>query len=147
MKTKDEILLFLVRNSTPEYHDFPVSTGTRHRSKGERLNTLLLRLSGTTRYKCPTEKLEAFLGEPVSFERHLRPLYEEGTLYFSGIPKPGDLYDSPSYRENFDASQGQVKDYSTGQSWVAFWYRENDFLKHNEQIMEDAEALGLFGKP
>jgi hypothetical protein len=68
------------------------------------------------------------------------------TTYFSGIPKPGDLYDSPSYRENFDASQGQVKDYGTGQSWVAFWYRENDFLKHNEQIMEDAEALGLFGK-
>lgn len=145
-RTTDEILCFLVRNSTPEYHDFPVSEGPRGfpRTMAERLQTLLLRCSGTTRYRCPTPIFEEFLGEPVSFERHLRPLMESGALHFNGIAEPGSLYDTPSYRESGDHCRGQIGDYKTGESWVAFYYRENKFLDHHEQLEADAASLGLY---
>ena len=118
--------------------------------KAKRLLNLLLSLSGVTRYLCPEEKLAMYLGEPVSFEKHLRPLMEEGTLYFAGVPDPGGYFDSLSYREAFDHSTGRIADYSGGKepwpTWIAFWYRENDFLKDVRNIEEDAVKLGLLPK-
>ena len=143
-RTTDEILCFLVRNSAPEYHDFPVSESHVPRTLAERLQALLLRCSGTTRYRCPTPLLEEFLGEPVSFERHLRPLMESGALHFNGVAEPGSFYDSPSYREIFDHSTGRIKNYKTGESWVSFYYRENKFLDHHDQLEADAASLGLY---
>ena len=142
-RTNDEILLFLVRNSRPEYRAIVVpKKPPRKRSK--RLYDALLNLSGMPRYNCPTKKFEKFLGEPVSFERHLRPLHEEGTLRFQ-IASPGDYYDSPKYRRAFDASNGQTHDYRRGISYVTFQYRtkENDFLRHHDRLLRAARKLDL----
>lgn len=69
---------------------------------------------------------------------------ESGALHFSGVAEPGSFYDSPSYREAFDHATGRIKDYKTNQSWVAFYYRENKFLDHHEQLESDAASLGLY---
>jgi hypothetical protein len=149
-RTPDEILLFLVRNSKPEYHEYPVSDRTScndprcsPRTRREKLNALLLCCSGTTRYKCPVPALEAFLGETLSFEKHLRALADEGTLWFNE-QWVHDPETTKADRAIHDAVGGQVKDYETGQSWVAFHYRENEFLSHSYAIEKDADALGLY---
>ena len=145
MRTSDEILVFLIRNSAPEYHEHPVSGDgdVAERTPAERLEALLLRVSGTTRYKCPVESLEAFLGESVSFERHLRPLHESGALHFNGVPEAGSYFDKLRYRGARDGVTGRVTDYATRREWVAFHVRGNDFLAHHKQIVDDARNLGL----
>jgi hypothetical protein len=145
-RSLDEILLFLVKNSTPEYHEFPVSSrgALEGESKDELLKQLLLALSGTTRYLCPEKALREFLGEPISFERHLRPFHRKGILFFDDCPEKGSFYDSKKYRDLFDGSSGRVQDPGSKKTWVAFHYRENDFLEHVEQIEKDAFKLGLF---
>jgi len=143
-KSPAEILLFLTIHSSPEYYEYPLIKEDRRLPKTERLSALLLQCAGTTRYKCPSKSLEGFLGEPISFERHLRPLMELGALHFSDVDEPGSFYDSPSYRKAFDSTNGQVKDYKSGESWVAFHFRENNFLDHAETLEKEAESLGLF---
>jgi hypothetical protein len=150
MPTSLEILGFLVKNSKPEYHPYPVSADKNlndpeigHIHPDERLEALLLRCSGTTRYLCEENALGAFLGEGVSFEKHLRPLIDLG-ICFTDVPKAGDFYDSASYRKAFDHATGRVTDYRTRTSWVAFHYRENNFLPHYNALTDDAERLGLF---
>jgi hypothetical protein len=143
MIDSDQILLFLVKNSVPEYHIYPV-TKQEAKTKIQRLNSLLMRLSGSTRYTCESSKLKEFLGEEINFEKHLRPLYEAGILYFSGVPDVGSFYDAPVYRDNFRHSMGQIRDYNSNISYVAFWYRENDFLNDLKNIEENAEELGLY---
>lgn len=148
-KTTDEILVFLVRNSHPEYHKYPITpeiAAKYHKTKPSKWSALLLSASGTTRYLCPVKTLEEFLGETLSFEAHLRPLMADGTLFFSGVPAPGDIYDSPSYRKAFDHATGRVASYSgtdKGESWVAFHYREHDFLRHHDRLLDNAVSLGL----
>jgi hypothetical protein len=107
------------------------------------LHDLLLRLSGATRYICESKKLKKFLGEEISFEKHLRKLHEDGILYFSDIPEKGDFYDTPKYRKIFDKTNGQIGDYKTRQSWVAFFYREDKVLDDFYDILQDAKDLGL----
>jgi hypothetical protein len=149
MKTSDEILLFLVKNSKPEYYIFPVDEmDTSHnppkkKSKKQKLKEVLLRLSGVNRYVCETDKLENFLNEKVDFEKHLRQFHEEGILYFNGIPKPGDYYDSPEYRKVFAATRGQIRNYETKTSYVCFYYRENNFLEDYHNIKNNAYDIKL----
>lgn len=145
MKTVDELLLFLVRNSKPEYHVFPVSGDRKEclpESKQDLLGDLLLRLCGATRFTCPTVLVEEFLGEPLDFEKHLRSLHDEGTLRFQ-VAEPGTMYDSESYRQIGARTHGQIKDYKTSVSYVAFHYRENDFLGDYARVVADARALKL----
>lgn len=156
-KSKDEILLFLVRNSTPgsflpvsqnEFGDGEEDENGELKkisscSRNSKLNVLLLRLSGNVRFICELSKLEEFLGEELSFEKHLRGLYEEGTLLFS-VAEKGSFYDSEDYRKAFDKTTGRIKDYKTEMSWVAFWYRENKFLDEFNKIVENAEELWLY---
>jgi len=137
-----DILLFLTTHSTPEYYEYPVRREGKSTPR-ERMESLLLACSGTTRYKCPTKELEEFLGSPISFEKHLRPLMEMGALFFEDIDEPGGFYDSPAYRKAFDHSNGRVKDYSTGVSWVAFHYKENNFLPHYDRLCQAAKTLGI----
>jgi len=152
-KTSDDILLFLVKNSKPEYHEYPVEgkplqQGDRPLTKDQKLYDLLLSVSGTTRYLCPLDQFEDFLGEEYSFEKHLRPLYESGTLYFAGIPSNGDFYDSKEYRKAFSASTGIVcSDYKNKTRWVAFHYRENEFLSNMDKLVENALKLGVLKNP
>ena len=140
-KTSDEILLFLVKNSKPEYHvhfiDSPKPT------RNQKLMDLLLNLSGTTRFLCETSKLQEFLGEKVHFEKHLRPLQTEGTLYFDGGNMDTGPYSTPEYREVFAHTRGQIKDYETNVSYVAFHYRENNFLQDYRNIVTQAVNLGI----
>jgi len=149
MKTSDEILLFLVKNSTPEYYVYPVSAmetyvdPPKKKTKKQKRNEVLLRLSGTTRYLCESKKLEEFLGEEINFEKHLRALHEDGTLVFNGIAEKDSFYDSEKYREIFAKSNGQVKDYESGISYVAFHYRENDFLGDYKNIVKNVDELGF----
>jgi len=149
MKTSDEILLFLVKNSVPQYYIYPVdqiddsNNLSKKKSKKKILEEILLRVSGTTRYLCETHRLEKFLEEKVSFEKHLRPLFEAGILFFSGVPKKGDFYDSESYRKIFDGSTGQVRDYKNKIDYICFHYRENDFLKDYQNIKNNAHDLKL----
>lgn len=145
-KTSDEILLFLVKNSKPEYHlhfleDSEVSP---KRTRNQKLMDLLLNLSGTTRFLCETSKLQEFLGEKVHFEKHLRPLQTEGTLHFDGtsLDDPGP-YNTPEYREVFAHTRGQIEDYETNVSYVAFHYRENDFLQDYRNVATQAVNLGI----
>jgi len=155
VKNSDEILCFLTRNSKREVY-FPLDGldiqddfgNKKPLDKERRLYDLLLRLSGKTQYKVPFEDFEAFLGEPYSFEKHLRPLYEDGTLYFVGIPKPDSIYDSPSYRKIFDPTWGLVCDYSQPErpKYVRFTIGEDDFLSRFGEILKNAEELGLFGE-
>ncbi|CAB4196702.1 hypothetical protein UFOVP1290_222 [uncultured Caudovirales phage] len=155
-KSSDQILLFLVKNSTPEYHSTwgdsmhktyierdKYTPNKKKRSKKEKLHDLLLRLSGTTRYICESKKLEKFLGEKISFEKHLRKLHEDGILCFDGVPEKGDFYDTPNYRVIFDNATGQIGDYKLNKSWVAFSYREDKVLDDFADILKDAEDLGL----
>lgn len=149
MKTSDEILLFLVKNSVPQYHSIKISPTKdwqdtpKKKSRKEKRDDLLLSLSGTTRYFCPSKALEDFLEEEIDFEKHLRKLYEDGFLYFKGVAEPGSHYDSPKYREIFAKNTGQVKDYSTNISYVAFHYREDKFLEDYNNIIETAEELKI----
>ena len=155
MRTPIEILLFLVKNSKPEYHAYPLSEEGSlddpeigYKSHDERLDALLLRCSGTTRYLCSEDSMREFLGAKyVSFEKHLRPLMELG-IQFGDVPPPGDFYDTPSYRKSFDRVRGRVCDYhkSNKQSWISFHYGEDNFLKHHKQLVQDATYLGLFKK-
>lgn len=149
MKTFDEILLFLVKNSKPEYFVCPVSgmkdylDPPKKKTKKEKRNELLLRLSGTTRYLCESEKLEKFLGEEINFEKHLRSLYEDNILYFSEVPKKNSFYDTEQYREIFSKTTGQVKNYESGVSYIAFYYKENNFLEDYNYIIKNADELGI----
>lgn len=152
-KSSDQILLFLVKNSVPEYHIYTVShmhdvsksfaPNQKRKSKKEKLEDLLLSLSGTNRYICDSEKLEEFLGEKISFEKHLRKIHDAGILDFNGVPEKGSFYDSPNYRKNADHTNGQVYDYKIKKKWVAFHYKKNDFLNDYCKILEDAKDLGL----
>lgn len=147
MKTKspDEILLFLVKNSMPEYHIFPVSAdpNANHIWAWERspLERLLLRLSGNTRFTCPLEIFEKFVGESYSFEKHLRALYEQKILFVTGVRLDGT---HGTYEKSADHTTGLIKNYKTGVSYVTFHYRENNFLDDFDNILDDAEKLGLF---
>jgi hypothetical protein len=150
MKTNDEILLFLVRNSVPDYFhplsedEFSYGTSdgkTHHLTKKEKLKLLLLRLAGTNRYTCELSKFEEFLGEKFNFEKHLRPLFEEGTLFFS-IPEKGSFYDSTRYREISAHVNGIIG--NSKNKWVAFWYRENNFLNDIKNILENVRKFKLF---
>ncbi len=148
MKTSDEILLFLVKNSLPEYFVFPVSLvdvsdQSKKKSKRKRLEELLLRLSGTNRYLCETNKLKKFLGEKVSFKKHLRQLHEEGILHFNGVPEAGSFYDSDGYRKAFDHATGQIRDYNKKISYVCFHYREDKYLEDYQNIKNNAYDLKL----
>jgi len=149
MKTSDEILLFLVKNSRPEYYVYPVEgmktylTKPSKKTKKEKRNEVLLRLSGTNRYLCESKKLEEFLGEEIDFEKHLRPLHEEKVLCFDGIAEKNSFYDSEKYRENFAKSNGQINDYKSKISYVAFHYGENDFLLDYTNIVKNADELGF----
>jgi hypothetical protein len=148
MKTSDEILLFLVKNSRPEYYVYPVSgvktylDPPKKKTKKEKRNDVLLRLSGTTRYLCESKKLEEFLGEEIDFEKHLRQLHDDGILNF-GVAEKDSFYDSEKYRKIFAKSNGQIKDYKSLISHVAFHYRENDFLGDYKNIVENADELGF----
>jgi len=136
----DDILLFLVKNSKSQSF-LPVEVKG---NKPNKLRDLLLRLSGVTTYMCPLEALESFLGEKVDFEKHLRPLHKtKGPLYFSGVPEEGSFYDSPKYRETLKHVTGQVRDYTTGQSFISFTYGENEFLTDYYTILENATELKL----
>lgn len=141
MKLSDKVLLFLVKNSKPEYHECFVSSthdyldNPKEKTKKEKLQDLLLSVSGTTRYCCESLELEKFLGEQISWKKHLLPLQKNKILYFEGSSSGDDKL--------WDAHKGQVKDYTTGISYVAFHYKENDFLKSYDQIKENAEKLKL----
>lgn len=144
-KTSDEILLFLVKNSKPEYHVHFVEDpedGPK-RTRNQKLMDLLLNLSGTTRFLCETSKLQEFLGEKVHFEKHLRPLQTEGTLCFDNRNMDTGPYNTPEYREVFAHTRGQIKDYETNVSYVAFHYRENNFLQDYRNIVTQAVNLGI----
>lgn len=149
MKTPDEILLFIVKNSKPEYHVFPVSgiknylNPPKKKTKKEKRDDLLLRLSGVTRYLCESKKLEQFLGEQINFEKHLRSLHEDGVLYFNGVPEKNSFYDTEKYREIVSKTTGQIKDYKSDICHVAFYYKENNFLQDYYNIKENADELGL----
>ena len=148
MKTLNEILLFIVKNSKPEYYS-PVSSmkdyldPPKKKTKKEKRNDLLLRLAGTTRYICESSKLEKFLGEEINFEKHLRSFHEDGILYFNGIPEKGSFYDTKSYREIFSKSIGQIEDYESGIRYIAFYFKENNYLKDYENIVRNADELAL----
>lgn len=154
-RTPDEILCFLIRNAKAD--PFLPVDGTepdgdneewKKSNKPQRLRDLLLRLSGTTRYATPLAAFEAFLEESYSFERHLRPLHEEGALRFQ-IAEPGSFYDTPKYREIFDKSNGLVKDYDTPglPSYVVFHVGgDNPFLSMYQEIIQNAVELGLLRK-
>ena len=139
--TSDDILLFLVKNSKPQ-NFIPVDVKPSNKKK-QNLLDLFLRLSGTTTYKCSSKSLEDFLGEKIDFEKHLRPLYENKILYFSGVSEKGSYYDTPEYREAFKYSTGQTKNYDTGESFISFHYAENDFLKEYYEIVENAIELNI----
>lgn len=149
MKTTDEILLFLVKNSMPEYYVFPISDmkdyldPPKKKSKKEKRNELLLRLSGTNRYLCESSKLKTFIEEEINFEKHFRPLHENGILYFNGVPPKNSFYDTEKYKEIFSKSTGQIKDYESDISYVAFHYRENKFLEDYGNIVKNADELKL----
>lgn len=145
MKTKspDEILLFLVKNSMPEYHIFPVSAdpNTNHIWERSPLEKLLLRLSGNIRFTCPLEIFEKFVGESYSFEKHLSVLYEQKILFVTAV-----RFDEThgTYKKSANHTTGLIKNYETGISYIAFYYRENKFLEDFDNILDDAEKLGLF---
>lgn len=146
MKTPTEILLFLIGNSTPEYHEYPVSDRTYVAPGGDthegKIKSLLLSCAGTTRYLCPAEMLAEYIGEPVSWYRHLALLHESGVLHFNGVPELGAGYDAMNRHSCYDAARGHVG--SNGKSWIAFHVREDRFLHGYEQLCADAEKLGLF---
>lgn len=142
-KSKNEILLFLVKNSIPEYHCYPVSDSVKPKTKEEKLKDLLLRLSGNMRFLCLLESFEKFVGEKYNFEKHLRVLHDEGTLCVNGVPPAGSFYDSKKYRELFAHGTGLVGNSKTNITHIAFHYRENDFLKDYYNILNDAAKLGL----
>jgi hypothetical protein len=145
MKTTKQILYYLLKHSKPEYHEFPLSDEENdlNISKKKKIEDLFLRLSGTTRYICEEKKLEKYLGEPVSFEKHLRPLYENKILYFDEVPDKGDFYDSKEYRTAFDKTTGRIRDYKNNIAYIAFHLKENNFLKHYKQILKDAKRLKI----
>lgn len=148
-KTSDEILVFLVKNSLPEYYIYPVDPinnlmdPPKNKTRKEKRNELLLRVSGTNRYCCESKKLEKFLGEEVNFDKHLRKLHEDKVLYFSGVPQDGSDLDSKEYRKIFAKSTGQIKDYKSGISYVAFHYKENNFLEDYNNIVKNADELKI----
>jgi hypothetical protein len=147
MKTKssDEILLFLVKNSMPEYYKFPVSDepNTNHIWERSPLEKILLRLSGNMRFLCPLKKFEEFVGESYSFEKHLCALHEQEILFITGIS-----FDEVhgTYQKSLDSTTGLIKNYETGIRYIAFHYRENNFLEDFDNILDDAKKLGLLKK-
>jgi hypothetical protein len=147
-KTSDEILLFLVKNAEADAF-LPVKPPVNAELMEwyRPLHDLLLRLCGATRYQVPQKDFEAFVGEPYSFEKHIRPLHDAGHIRCSGIAKPGEFYDSPAYRKAFDHASGLVCDYSIEgrPSWIAFKFRgdDDDFLKELDAVWENADELGL----
>lgn len=144
MKTPDEVLVFLIRNATPDAF-LPV---TPPRVEGSPpvypLHDLLLRLTPVTRYRVPLPDFEAFLGERYSFEKHCRALQDDGTLEF-GVADPGTHYDSPTYRAAFDHSNGLCSDHKAGKTWVKFLVRthKNEFLERFRGVLQNAQDLGL----
>ena len=94
--------------------------------------------------KGPLPVAKSRQSKKVDFEKHLRPLHKtKGPLYFSGVPEEGSFYDSPKYRETLKHVTGQVRDYTTGQSFISFTYGENEFLTEYYTILQNAEKLKL----
>jgi hypothetical protein len=147
VKTSDEILLFLVKNSEPVYFDdiWKIEDFIK-KKKQEILKQFILSLSSCTSYMCEIKKFEQFVGEPYNFEKHLRTLYEDGILFFPGVPRLNDeqnFYSQPKYIQIFSGTNGTVKNYNSGEIHIKFYYRENSFLKHYKNIITYAEKLGL----
>ena len=148
-KTSDEILLFLVKNATRDPFrpvEPPDPPEDENGEPYDPLRDLLLRLSGSHRYTVPVKDFEALVGEPYSFEKHLRAIHEAGHLRFE-VPEPDGFYDTEEYREVFDKTIGLVTDYNKPErpSFVAFRFRcpRHDFLSDLNMIQANARKLGL----
>jgi hypothetical protein len=79
---------------------------------------VILRLCGHTRYTVPLNSFEEFVGEPYSFEKHLRHWYDSNTLNFN-VPLKGELFDTGMYRKAFDQSNGIISDGAS--KYIAFY--------------------------
>lgn len=117
-----DLFAFLLQHAEPEYRAV-ASSATNDALRDDRLRCLLLLVSGTTRYRVPLPAVEKFLGEQVSFEKHLRPLM--GMIHFCG-------------------TDGRIMDYKTREQWIAFRVGGNEFLEHYGALISEATRLGLF---
>lgn len=144
MKTPDEVLVFLIRNATPDAFQPVTAPSVEGSPPVYPLHDLLLRLTPVTRYRVPLPDFEVFLGEKFSFERHLRSLQDDGTLEF-GVADPGTFYDSPTYRAAFDHCNGLCSEHKAGKIWVKFLVRthKNEFLERFRGVLQNAQDLGL----
>lgn len=149
MPTENDIIAFLIRNATPEAY-LPVESPSEGDFDDHEpyIKKVLLRLAGVTRYTVPLQAFEAFMGEPYSFESHLRAIHDSGALNFA-VAKAGDFYDTPKYRKSFDRSNGLVCNYDVPgrPCWIVFTLGKEDAtdvaVKMYFQVLANLKTLGV----